>query len=93
MNLDKNIRESLIKCMQLLEAASNEVDSLQCDSNLERKVKELLQEQIKASIADVLITIDTLSEVGLALDEGTDLLFVYTIAFENFNGYKDESIN
>jgi len=93
MNLDKNIRESLIKCMQLLEAASNEVDPLQCDSNLERKVKELLQVQIKTSIADVLMSIETLYEVEFALEEGTGLLTVYVIALENFNGYENASTN
>ncbi len=93
MKINKNFRETLIKCVEPLEAISNEVDSLQCDSNLEREVKELLQEQIKTSIADLLMSIETLYEIEFALEEGTDLLFVYTIAFENFNEYKDESIN
>lgn len=94
MKINKNLRDVATKCikdMQSLESLLSGVDSLQCDSELERKVKELMQKQIKTSIADVLIAIDTLSEVGLALEDGTGLLSVYTITFENFNGYKDES--
>ena len=79
--------------MQLLEAISNELDALQCDSNIERKVKELLQVQIKTSIADVLMLIETLYEVEFALEEGTGLLTVYVIALENFNGYENASTN
>ena len=93
MNLDKNMRDMLIKIMQLLEAISNELDALQCDSNIERKVKELLQVQIKTSIADVLMSIETLYEVEFALEEGTGLLTVYVIARENFNGYENASTN
>jgi len=93
MKINKNFRETLIKCVEPLEAISNEVDSLQCDSNLEREVKELLQEQIKTSIADLLMSIETLYEIEFALEEGTDLLTVYMIAFENFNGYENESVN
>ena len=74
---------------QILEAISNELDALQCDSNIERKVKELLQVQIKTSIADVLMSIETLYEVEFALEEGTGLLTVYVIALENFNGYEN----
>jgi len=90
MNLDKNIRETLIKVMQLLETIFNEVDLLKCNSVIDFKIKELLQEQIKTAIADVLNTTDTLYEIELALEDQTDFLSlrsVYTAALENYSGY------
>lgn len=90
MEIDKNLRETSIKCMQIMEVISNEVDSLQCDSDIDFNIKKLLSEQIETTIADVLITIDTLYEVELALEEGTELSSVYTIAFEDFNEYENE---
>ena len=96
MKINKNLREAAAKCikgMQPLEALLSEVESLQCDSNLEGKIKELLQKEIETSITGVLITVSTLCDVESALEGETDLLSTYKSAFENINGYRDESID
>lgn len=62
-------RDTLVMSMVLLETANEELDSVKCDSVIDVKIKELLQEQIKTAIADVLNITDTLYEVELALED------------------------
>lgn len=88
----KNISESILHQFFACESIKNQVDELKTNTKIESKLKNRLDEMLKTSIADLLITADFILEVVTSIydEEGylnneTDLEFLLQTSDENFN--------
>jgi hypothetical protein len=85
----KNIEELVRQQLYALESISNQVNELRAGNNVERKLRDRLDEIIKTALVDFLITSDFIFKVLSCFEYGilneTDLEFFLQVPDETFN--------